>query len=550
MERKVECAAVRKNFSSDIYHLGVSEIKQEILNSLPEKYSRLHTNGYIHIHDLEGYGTVYNCSMPTIMNLVVNSIQVEEDSRAILMLFAKFKEIITNIAVSQTGGIGFQDFESLVSKYLSLKKVRFSKENKRLVKNVLYEFVDWLNITKTRYCREPYYVTLNIGIDETKWGRFVCLSLLDIIYSNNSEYTRPNVVFKVKRGVNLGKNAPNNDLLIQALKCSAKRMIPTFLLLDSKPNKDFTPEQLGIMGCRTRVVANVNGDLGTLGRGNVANISINLPRIALENNNLDSFKMRLTNIMNNVNEILLDRVSKMRNLSKDYLNYIFDNKLWNDVIDIEELINKGTLSIGFIGLSETVEILSGKKIYKSQEAAQLGYGIVEYMRKYTDYLTSKYNLNYSLLASAGELISGRFCEIDKQIFNHPVQAKNFYTNSFHVEVDSQLSIFNKIDLEAPYHMLCNGGCITYIELKEAPLKNISGLYEIIEYSINAGLSYMAFNYPMDICESCGEVGTFDSCPKCSSKEIKRIRRVSGYLENLSHFTSGKIAEVNRRCQNE
>jgi ribonucleoside-triphosphate reductase len=147
------------------------------------------------------------------------------------------------------------------------------------------------------------------------------------------------------------------------------------------------------------------------------------------------------------------------------------------------------------------------------------------------------------------MLSGRFCEIDKEIFHHSVHKKNYYTNSFHIDVNAGIPLLEKIEKEGPFHALCNGGCITYVELRSAPLTNILALFDAVQYAEISGVSYMGFNYPLDICNQCGANGTFDKCPECGSIDIKRIRRVSGYLEELDYFTKGKTAEAKERRAN-
>jgi ribonucleoside-triphosphate reductase len=326
-------------------------------------------------------------------------------------------------------------------------------------------------------------------------------------------------------------------------------MIPTYLLTDSEANKKCIPEKLGIMGCRTRVYNNINGPETSIGRGNIANISINLPRISLEAADVKDFFAKLENIMYKTSQLLILRANTMNSRDNNYLQYTFNHKIWTSVNNIEDMLKQGTLSIGFIGLSETVEVLTGKKYFDSQEAYDLGLQIIRFMREYTDKLRVQYKANFSLLATAGEMISGRFCQIDKKIYNAKIQQKGFYANSFHVPVDSSVSLFKKINLEAPFHKLCNGGCITYVEFHSAPLSNTLALEDAIHYAEKQGVSYLEFNYPLDICNNCGNIGTFDLCTKCGSDNIKRIRRVSGYLEDLSYFTDGKIAEEKNRKAN-
>lgn len=173
------------------------------------------------------------------------------------------------------------------------------------------------------------------------------------------------------------------------------------------------------------------------------------------------------------------------------------------------------------------------------------------MRDYCDFLINQYKMNFSLLATSGELISGRFIEYDKKLFNPSVDifSKGYYTNSFHVDVDSGLPGYKKINIEGLFHELCNGGCITYVELGEAPIGNETGLKEYVDIATASGVHYLGFNFPKDICNECGCSGVFDKCTNCRSENITRIRRVSGYLEILDGFTDGKKAEEKNRRKN-
>jgi len=216
---------------------------------------------------------------------------------------------------------------------------------------------------------------------------------------------------------------------------------------------------------------------------------------------------------------------------------------------LEDIFKNGTLSIGFIGLAETVEVLTGAKFWQDKNAYDTAAEIVRFMRAFCDALRDKHKLNFSILATSGELISGRFPKEDKKRFRHAIVEKDFYTNSFHIAVDSGLSAFDKIEKEGRFHAQCNGGCITYVELGESPLGNDEALRELIEHAIASGVHYLGFNFPLDVCLSCGEKGVFDICENCGSANIKRIRRVSGYLEILDYFTYGKKAEVKNRKRN-
>ena len=407
-----------------------------------------------------------------------------------------------------------------------------------------------------------YYITLNIGLARNDLARFLAYSVIDEFEKCGEMVYKPNIVFKVSAGVNRNEGERNFDLYKKSLLCTARKMIPTYLLCDCEADKDTPAEKLSVMGCRTRVVDDLYGCTGAVGRGNIANISINLPRIALETDQtcrekkmaekVLRFKNKWQDIAETTTEILLDRYRITAGLGSEDFPANFARQMWcvpfgtpNDVF------KHGTLSIGFIGLSEAMEVLTGKRFYADPDTYMNALGFVKHMRQYCDFLRGQYQLNFSLLATSGELISGRFIDYDKEEFcgHHEIFDKSFYTNSFHINVDSDLPAYKKIQMEGLFHEICNGGCITYVELDEAPLGNDEGLREYVECAIASGTHYIGFNFPKDVCRDCGTNGVFDTCPLCGGSHITRIRRVSGYLEILDGFTKGKKNEEKARRAN-
>ena len=187
-------------------------------------------------------------------------------------------------------------------------------------------------------------------------------------------------------------------------------------------------------------------------------------------------------------------------------------------------------------------------MHQSDSGRKLALEIVSFMNAFVQ--EQRKQRNFSLLATPGEMLSGRFCELDQERFHAQIQQKGFYTNSFHVEVDSQLSLFEKLAFEGPFHALCTGGSISYVEFSSALLENVQAVEDALAYAERQGVSYIGINFPLDICNGCGQNGTFDQCPHCGSKDIRQIRRVSGYLEEAMFFTSGKKAEIKRRRPNQ
>ena len=556
-------AANRTSYVGYVYNVGEKTFKNEILNSLKPEWSKLHKEGYIHIHDLDAYGLTYNClTFDLIRKFPYEEFNNLSDSRKILRLFEFIKDLFTKLGNEQSGGMAFANFDNEIAEVL--EKLNVNYENyKELISDSISELILWCNGNHSRMGQTSYYVTLNIGLAKNESARFIAKTLIDNFLNLGDLVFKPNIVFKVHDGVNLKKDDPNYDLLQLALNCTAKKMIPTYLLCDCKCDKEYNPENLSIMGCRTRVVSDLFGEDSVMGRGNIANISINLPRLALEVEqkysglNIDEKMDKLMNAWDEIasitKDILLDRYYKTCKRDADDFPTNSSYHLWCEDFkgNLEEVFKHGTLSLGFIGLSEAIEVITKEKYYSGIDNYIRTLGFVKHMRDYCDFLKNQYHLNFSLLATSGELISGRFIDFDKKLFKPDVDifSKGYYTNSFHIDVDSRLPGYKKIQLEGLFHELCNGGCITYIELGEAPLSNVEGLEEYINIAIKAGVHYLGFNYPKDVCNDCGFTGVFDDCPHCKSKNITRIRRVSGYLEILDGFTKGKKAEEKNRRSN-
>ena len=556
-------AANRTSYVGYVYNVGEKAFKNEILNSLKPEWSKLHKEGYIHIHDLDAYGLTYNClTFDLIKKFPYEEFNNLSDSRKILRLFEFIKDLFTKLGNEQSGGMAFANFDNEIAEVL--EKLNVNYENyKELISDSISELILWCNGNHSRMGQTSYYVTLNIGLAKNESARFIAKTLIDNFLNLGDLVFKPNIVFKVHDGVNLKKDDPNYDLLQLALTCTAKKMIPTYLLCDCKCDKEYNPENLSIMGCRTRVVSDLFGEDSVIGRGNIANISINLPRLALEVEqkyselNIDEKMDKLMNAWDEIasitKDILLDRYYKTCKRDGDDFPTNSSYHLWCEDFkgNLEEVFKHGTLSLGFIGLSEAIEVITKEKYYSGIDNYIRTLGFVKHMRDYCDFLNNQYHLNFSLLATSGELISGRFIDFDKKLFKPDVDifSKGYYTNSFHIDVDSRLPGYKKIQLEGLFHELCNGGCITYIELGEAPLNNVEGLEEYINIAIKAGVHYLGFNYPKDVCNDCGFTGVFDDCPHCKSKNITRIRRVSGYLEILDGFTKGKKAEEKNRRSN-
>jgi len=557
-------AAQRKSYVGTVYAVGTKEVQERILGELPEAFSRLHREGVVHIHDLEAYGQTYNClQMDVLGSFPFERFEGYSTYRKITAIFDHYRDLVVKLANEQSGGIGFPNFDLELEVLFERLGIDAAENNLQLLQDMIEAFVDWCNRARERCGQTSYYVSLNMGLAVGDVGRFAARALLEYFRDSSLEIIKPNIIFKVKDGVNHLVTDKNRDLFELAVQCTCKKMIPTYLLFDSAPNAAYDPKKVGIMGCRTKVVADVHGEDRSMGRGNIDYVTINLPRIALEIDRdapgeedvekVHRFKERWTEIAEVVKDILLDRYHRILELSPDDFpcNQTYD--LWLEALSqgrsLEEVLRHGTFSIGFIGLSDAVQVLLGERYHVSDRSPSAALEIVEHMRQVVDEYRRDLNMNFTLLASSGEYISGRFPVIDRQTFEHALLDKEFYTNSFHVEVDSGLDPFTKLAVEGPFHALCNGGCISYVEFSSAPLANTEAVAEIIQAAVEHGVNYLGVNFPLDRCLDCGTQGTFDSCPGCGSVQIRRIRRVSGYLEDLDYFTIGKKAEVARRTPN-
>ncbi|MDR2090171.1 MAG: hypothetical protein LBP62_00705 [Clostridiales bacterium] len=559
-----ENAADRMTYVGEVFTIGERKRKRDILAKLPKEWSALHDGGDIHIHDLDAWGLTYNCLAVDLREFFpyerFNTLSAEAKT---IGLFDFLKEFLTKLGNEQSGGMAFVNFDIEAAEVLERLGIPFEKINDALLRAAIASFYVWCNNSHERMGKVSYYVSLNIGLAETDYGKYICKIILEEFAKTEATIFKPNIIFKVKSGINAEKADGGYSLFQKALKTTARKMIPTYLLCDAAPNKDIAPFKIAVMGCRTRVVADKYQKCGSVGRGNITNVSINLPRVALEidKSGIEGSESRAVrflevwdNLAGTVSEILEARYKALidERRADDFRTNLRYN-LWcvpfnGDSLD--EVFRHGTLSIGFIGLSEAVEVLTGKKMQKDKKALAVAEQIIKHMRAFTDKKTDETRFNYSLLATSGEQLSGRFTELDgNRGFTHKALKKGFYTNSFHMEVDSGLSAFDKITKEAPFHSYCNGGCISYVELRESPINNAVALEELIAHAVERGIHYLGFNFDMDICSKCGISGMFDKCPKCGADEITRVRRVSGYLEIVDYFTSGKKKEVKHRTHN-
>jgi len=327
--------------------------------------------------------------------------------------------------------------------------------------------------------------------------------------------------------------------------------------MDSSFIKPFRDEEVAYMGCRTRVISNINGPEKTNSRGNLSFTTVNLPRLGIRaNKDISLFWKYLDEIVDICIEQLITRYNVQKKLKVKDFPFLMGQRLYLDSEElsfndtIEKAIRHGTLSIGFIGLAECLVALMGKHHGQNMEAQAFGIAIVSHMRRKCDEASKKYSLNFSLLATPAEQLSGKFIRIDAERYGEitGVTDKKWYTNSFHIPVEFRIKALKKIELEGAYHKYCNAGHISYIELQSPPENNLKGFESLVKAMAEADMGYAAVNFPVDNCCDCGLNGVIkeDICPKCGGKNIRRIRRITGYLSTLDRFNESKLAEIEHR----
>lgn len=449
------------------------------------------------------------------------------------------------------------------------------KETDKATYQAMEALIHNLNTMNSRAGAQTPFSSINYGTDTSTEGRMVIRNVLlaqDAGLGNGETPIFPIHIFKVKEGINYNQEDPNYDLFKLACRVSAKRLFPNFSFIDAPYNLQYykpgNPDtEIAYMGCRTRVIGNAYDPSREIvtGRGSLSFTSINLPRIAIESRgDINKFYEKLDAMMDLVIDQLMARYRIQAQKKVKNFPFLMGQGVWLDSEKlgsedtVGEILKHGTLSVGFIGLAECLKALTGKHHGESEESRKLGLEIITRMRKRMDLEIEKTHLNFSLLATPAEGLSGRFLRIDQQKYGKipGVTDRDYYTNSFHVPVYYNCNAFEKIKIEAPYHALTNAGHISYVELDGDPLQNLSAFEKIIRYMKESGIGYGSINHPVDRDPCCGFTGIIgDTCPKCGRKEkegsygFERIRRITGYLVGtLDRFNNAKRSEVEDRVK--
>lgn len=576
-------ANVGNNFSSKLLRIASESNKWHNLADMPKHLAKAHELGELYYHDLDSYNLTTNCLHIPTSELLTNGFNTGYGTinppRRIETAAELSCILLQSTQNDMFGGQSHPDFDNDMALFIEPTRQEIRKElreleidenkieelvEKRLIKRVhqaMQGIVYNLNTMHSRAGSQVPFSSVNIGIPKSKDAALVCeifLKEYEKGLGKGEQPIFPNIIFRVKEGVNREPNDPYYYLYELACDVAARRMNPTFMNIDADFNKEYYDKGYmpATMGCRTYLMKNVNGEPGCKGRGNIAPVTINLPRLGMQaKKNINKFFELFEAKIDLAKESLLHRYSVLKNLRVKDLPFVAgqglmkgaENLTEND--SIEPILKQGTWGIGFIGLAETLVALTGKHHGESQESRELGERIIGFLREKLDKFTEETHLNWSCYATPAEGLSGKFIKQDQKLFGKVkgVTDKDYYTNSYHIPVGYNISIKDKIDIEAPYHKLCNGGHISYIEVDDNPTGKC--IMNILNYAYkHTNISYVGVNFHIRYCKDCGEslVSSQMKCPKCGSTQIQGISRVTGYLSFDERFGPGKSAERDDR----
>ena len=492
---------------------------------------------------------------------IIGRVEGETGKCASLVMDATFEGAIQQELID----LGIE--EAVAKRILGYAESSAKADTDRTTFQAMEALVHNLNTMHSRAGAQTPFSSINYGMDTSAEGRMVIKNILlatEEGLGSGETPIFPVQIFRVKEGVNYNPGDPNYDLFKLAMRCSAKRLFPNFSFVDAPFNLQYykgTPEtEISYMGCRTRVMGNVYDPSReiTTGRGNLSFTSINLPRLAIRSKGdrdlfFDLLDAKLALVVGQLDERFKIQASKHVYNAP----FLMGQGVWIDSEKLsmndtqEEVLKHGTLTVGFIGLAEALVALTGSHHGQDPESQKLGLEIVGHMRGYLDRLSQERKMNYSLIATPAEGLSGRFVRMDRERYGSipGVTERDYYTDGFHVPVYYDINAFDKISLEAPYHALTNGGHISYVELDGDPTNNLEAFESIIRHMKESGIGYGSVNHPVDRDPVCGYNGIIgDRCPKCGRAEddnvrFERIRRITGYLVGtLDRFNDAKRAE--------
>ena len=444
------------------------------------------------------------------------------------------------------------------------------------VHQAMEAFIHNMNTIHSRGGNQVVFSSINYGTDTSAEGRCIIREILNSTYrgvGNGETPIFPIQIWKKKRGVSYLPEDRNYDLYQYACKVAARRFFPNFVNLDATfnqhekwraddPNRYMY--EVATMGCRTRVFENRFGEKTSVARGNLSFSTINIVRLAIECMQIEEQSVRIEKFFAKLDELLevtAQQLAYRYNFQKTALAKQFPllmSSLWTGCEcltpgdTIERVINQGTLGIGFIGLAECLVALMGKHHGESEEAQALGLRIIGYMNQRASEFSERFGHNYSILATPAEGLSGRFTGMDRKKFGvlPGITDREYYTNSNHVPVYYKCSPRHKAEIEAPYHDLTRGGHIFYVEIDGDATHNPEAIMNIVDLMDQHNIGYCSVNHNRNRCMNCGYEDASENlevCPRCASKDIDRLQRITGYLVGTTErWNKAKLAELNDR----
>lgn len=580
-------ANVGNNFSAKLLRIASEANKWAVLSEMPKDKAKLHENGDLHYHDLDSFNLTINCLHNPTARLLKNSFNTGYGTlrtpKRLNSVAALICIIIQSSQNDMFGGQNIGALDNIIAPYIDIERQNIRNEYSKFIKdeNELYNYSEGILYESVKQCMEAIIYNLNtmhsragsqvpfsstnIGIpvgteQEKKDSALACevfLKMYNRGLGDGEPAIFPNIIFRVKDGINKTKNDPYYNSFKVACEVAAKRMNPTFLNLDSETNLEYYNKGIlmELMGCRTAVISNINGEDGCEGRGNIAPVTINIPRISLlANGDLNKFFNILDKRIEQAKDSLLYRYEVLKGLKVNDLPFVAGQKLMKGSEDlnmndsIEPILKQGTWGIGFIGIAEAVYALTGKHHGEDRESEKLAFEIVNRIRLFTDKYKDEYKLNFACYASPAESLCYRFMKLDKEKFGiiEGVTDKGFYSNSFHIPVNHKISMSDKIKLEAPFHKICNGGHITYVEFDGYPTGKM--IERVIEKSFTeTDIHYLATNFHIKYCSNCMKyLQEEENVCTCGSTNFQGISRITGYLSLDERFGPGKYNERKNR----
>ena len=555
--------------ASKMYGIAEATSKPYFLAHMNKKWAENHRKCRLYLHDLGYRELTFNCFFSPLGKMLENGfdngVGFIRPPKRIGSALALTAIILQSMQNDMFGGQGIAHFDTDLAPYVAKEHEYWLKTfngNKKAAKeyteNAVYQameaFVYNMNTMRSRSGAQVTFSSVNFGLDTSPEARCISKNLLKAYIAglgHGENPIFPNLCYRLSDGINLNKGEPNFDLTELAIECLGKRIQPRFVFCDSPayPNK----WDASTMGCRTAVRDNINGDSAVDARGNLAFSTINLPLLALEaKGDIDKFYELYDEIIQDGIDELIDRYNTIKNLKVKDIPFVGQWYQGHEGLapedSIEPMVKNGSLSVGFIGLAECLIALTGKHHGESDESQMLGLEIVGRLRKRMDEAKEKYHLNFAAFATPAESLCYTALKAIREQFGiiPRISDKEYLTNSCHLPVSFECDMKTKVDIEAPYHLLCNAGAIFYIEAPSSPKFNPKGVLKALQYISKSGIVFGGLNFEHDFCADCGHQGTFTTCPKCGSKNVRVTKIITGYLSTVERFNAGKQAEARDR----